>query len=243
MEVRLEVFLSLLLVILCHQGQFRSALVSLLFGSHSKLLLGLLLFFQGESALVSLGLLDGFSRRESTVKADHQLVALFLASVLLVALLLPIGYHLVFILLQKQQFFLLVLLNIFLIQVSPPIDLVQLFLCHLAPVLFFQCCREGQFGVLPGQLDLAVAHCSVDEVLDFSGDWHFVAFFFQHVLVEGDVVRDETQVEGQVRVLELVAVAFFVNLVGGLLGVALDDGVEVFQSFFFVGSEFGVVQG
>jgi hypothetical protein len=88
-----------------------------------------------------------------------------------------------------------------------------------------------------------VPHGSVNKVLDLPSYGHLITLLLEHVLVEGDVVRDKAQVERKVGVLELVAVALFVELVGGFLGVALDDSVEVFQALFLVGAEFGVVQG
>jgi hypothetical protein len=87
-----------------------------------------------------------------------------------------------------------------------------------------------------------VSHGPVDKVFDLTSDWHFIALFFEHVLVKRDVIGDESEVEGKIGVLKLVTIAFFVNLIGCFLGIAFDDGVKVFETLLFIGSKFGIVE-
>ncbi len=85
-------------------------------------------------------------------------------------------------------------------------------------------------------------HGPVNKVFDLTPDRHLVALFLEHAFIKRDVIGDEAQVEGEIGVLELIAVALFVELVGGFFGVALDNCVEVFEALFLVGTKFGVVE-
>ena len=47
-------------------------------------------------------------------------------------------------------------------------------------------------------------------------------------MIEFELVGDESEVELEVGVLELISVALFVDFIGCLFGVALDHCVEIF---------------
>lgn len=138
--------------------------------------------------------------------------------------------------------FIFVFFDVFLVQISCPVNFIKFFFGHFTPVFLFKTGRKRKFRVFPSQFDLTVTHGPVNEVFDFTFHWHFIALFFEHVLVERDVIGDEPEVEGKIGVLKLVAIAFFVNLIGCFLGIAFDDGVKVFETLFFVGSKFGIVK-
>lgn len=87
-----------------------------------------------------------------------------------------------------------------------------------------------------------MTHSPVDKVFDLTCNWHLVALFLEHSSVKSNVTRDESQVELEVGVLEMVAVALFVDLISCLSRIAFYDCIEVLQPLLLVCPELPAVE-
>ena len=100
----------------------------------------------------------------------------------------------------------------------------------------------GRVVVVPGQADFGVGEGLCAEVIGFVAVGELGAVFTRVVIVEGDFVWDEAQVEevggGQV----FAVVQAVVDCFGGVVAVALDDGVVVSQSLELVLAQLAVVE-
>lgn len=67
-----------------------------------------------------------------------------------------------------------------------------------------------------------------NKIFDFSRNRYLIAYLFEIVIIELGLIRDESEVELKIGVLELVSIALFIDFICCFFGIALDNCVEVF---------------
>lgn len=87
-----------------------------------------------------------------------------------------------------------------------------------------------------------MTHRSVNEVFDFSWNWHLFTLLFEHGNIERNVIRDKSQIKLKIWTFKLISITLFVYLISSFFIIAFDDSVKIFKPFFFIGSEFSTVQ-